>query len=97
MRYHWGMGIGHAYSWRSPLQLQFVLPEPNDIFQDPGEHDLDDEQDDGLASDRQFSGVEDQAVFCLDDRENEELSGGETSSEEDDDMVGDEDSWIDEL
>ena len=101
------MDIGHMYSWQNPLQLvPRASGKPNNrTFGDPAsglrEHNLINEQD-GLASDtcysedHQFSAsIKDQAVFSLDDRENEEIGGGKMSSSDselEDDL--DNDDWI---
>jgi hypothetical protein len=86
MRYHWGMGIGHVYSWHSvatsaspSTNLDPAPPQPNTS----GEHETSSTEDQSLntevsSSEPQFgihSGtVEDEAAFTLDDLENELLS-----------------------
>ena len=97
------MGIGHTYAWQSPLQNL----DPNDTLQDPHQYGLDAEEECGPATDPfacdqpsapQVSDAADEVGLCLDDKENEELSGGEASDGEDDDAVDSdiEDDWVDE-
>jgi hypothetical protein len=74
MRYEWGMGIGHTYSWKSPV-VQHHAPDSDAGFSDaeePGDPTAD------AHSGFQPDGVEDAAPFCLDDRENEYLDDEES-------------------
>jgi hypothetical protein len=73
MRYEWGMGIGHTYSWKNPM-VQHHASDSDGAFADA------EEPDDPTAeadSGSQPDGVEDVATFCLGDRENEYLDDEE--------------------
>jgi len=91
MRYHWGKGIGHTYSWQSAatsaspsINLDPAPPWPSTSE----EHEINSAEDQTLntrdsSSAPQFgihSGtVEEEAAFTLDDLENEFSDAGTSS------------------
>lgn len=92
MRYEWGLGVGHTYSWKNTLPHRQAANRPSaDLVPEEPE-----EQEPNADSNMQCAGAEDDAAFCLDDRENELLSDGE-SHEGDwaDEEVSDEEAYLD--
>lgn len=89
MRYEWGLGIGHTYSWKDTAP-QF---QESDAGSDPEEPDDISDTESGFHSD---GGEE--AALCLDDQENESLddeeSEGDCSVESEDPSENEnEDGW----
>lgn len=87
MRYEWGLGIGHAYSWKgdhgegtSVGSLGVEEPEVDEQT-GTGSVSLGTRAEDDLAED------------CLEDMENEVLSDGESDGDEE---GSDSDHWVDE-
>lgn len=79
MRYEWGLGIGHIYSWKKPAAHHHAS-DSDRAFADADAEEPDDptaEVDPGFQPD----GVEDVAAFCLDDRENEYLDDEESDGD----------------
>ena len=77
MRYEWGMGIGHTYSWKNPV-VQHHVSDSDRGFTDAQEPD-----DPSADADSGFQpdGIKDVAAFCLNDRENEYLNDGESDGD----------------
>ena len=77
MRYEWGSGIGHTYSWKNPV-VQHHTSDSDGGFADA-------EEPDGPTADAdsgfQPDGIEDVATFCLDDRESEYLGDEESDGD----------------
>ena len=84
MRYEWGLGVGHTYSWKNiPPYHQVVNHSSTYSPEEPDEQEPD-------------AGVENEAAFCLDDRENE-LLGDEESDEggwTDEEEVSDKEAYL---
>jgi hypothetical protein len=84
MRYEWGLGIGHVYSWKNDQVA-------GGATLDVEEPELDEEADADSAS----SGTraeDDLTGDCLDNGENEVLSEGELNKDEE----GEDHDWVDE-
>lgn len=75
MRYEWGMGIGHTYSWKNPVMQHHAS--------DSGGADAEEPDDPTAEADlgSQPDGAEDVATFCLDNRENEYLDDEESDGD----------------
>ena len=98
MRYLWGMGIGHVYSWHNATSTGSVTNFDRNGLQlsTGGEHEISlrtvspgDQSTDSVAPSlelqlgaRHPSGGEDEAASTLDDLETEVLSSGELSDED---------------
>lgn len=77
MRYEWGLGIGHTYSWKNPAMYRQVPDSGAGLSkgeEEPNEPNLD------LVC-QPLSESEDEAAFCLNDRENEDLGSDESEGE----------------
>ena len=80
MRYEWGFGIGHTYSWKNPALYRHA-PDPSAGLpdaEDPDEPDT----DAGLQP------LEDDVSFRLDDQENEHLGADNDDNDDGDDLEG---------
>jgi len=76
MQYEWGLGIGHTYSWKNLLMYRQV-PDSGAGLSESEEESNEPNVDLG----GQPFESKDEAAFCLNDRENEDL-GSEESGEE---------------
>ena len=87
MRYEWGMGIGHTYSWKdSAPHLQaksFDTEAPESEPETEADEGEDQEGNEGSEG-KQNLESENEGVFCLEDRENELLN----------EVLDDEDDWV---
>lgn len=84
MRYEWGLGIGHTYSWENKKTAGGICINSPDI-EDP-EPELDERaNDDPLPSSAGAEDSDDERdEDYLDDMENELLSGDESDRDRDD-------------
>lgn len=86
MRYEWGLGIGHVYSWKNDQAAGGARVGLLDV-----EEELDEQADaNSVVSD--MGAEDDLAGDCLDDGENEVLSDGESNEDEE----GEDRDWVDE-
>jgi hypothetical protein len=74
MRYEWGLGVGHTYSWKDPATYRQV-PDSGASLSKSGEEPEEPDVDLGCSE------SEDEAVFCLSDRENEDLGSEESEGD----------------
>ena len=82
MRYEWGLGIGHVYSWKNDQVAGGASVGPLDIEEPELDEvvDANSVAEDNLAED------------CLDNGENEVLSEGKLNEDEE----GEDHDWVDE-
>lgn len=82
MRYHWGMGVGHIYSWKDSDSTEAGRSSIFGFVGEPG-----DEEE--VPTNTPISEEDEEGEFDLGDRENEYLSGDDSetfnSGEESDD------------
>jgi hypothetical protein len=81
MRYEWGLGIGHTYSWKNPVTYCQVPDSSAGLSK--SEEEPDEINVDSVC--QPLSESEDEAAFCLNDRENEDLGSEESEGEASDD------------
>ena len=90
MRYEWGLGIGHTYSWKNTSRHHQAAKHPSTDFpEEPEEQEPDGDSNTPCAE------AEKEATFCLDDRENELLSdGGSYEGDWTDEELSDEEAYL---
>ena len=79
MRYEWGLEIGHTYSWKNIATYHQVPDSQAGASLSESEDKEPEEPNVNLGC--QPLGSEDEATFCLDDRENEDLGSEESERE----------------
>ena len=102
MRYEWGMGIGHTYSWKGrtpdlpPKSFDTETESESETEADEGEGPERNEVQEG-SEQKQCPESEDEDVICLEDRENELFS--ETDEEDDwfDEGPTDDEAYMEEV
>ena len=96
MRYEWGLGIGHTYSWMNQVEPRQAPDSPDAGLNDPQDEDSPDDPIDDIVSGFRLDGAEDDAGFGLDDQENEDLGDEESDGDLHETTDGDESGDADE-
>ena len=86
VRYHWGMGIGHVYSWKNSdlpeaETHQTVEPLISGFVGVPDEEEEEEEEEE-VSTTTPISEEDEGEEFDLGDRENEHLSGEDSDDNE---------------